>query len=521
MFKKDTLFINLIKQNNQLKIEQKKFKKDTPIKVSSSTYLVDEDIIPSNISQKLNAIQTSQDSYLSTLLLSDTTKIVPKKSAKVKDCTIIDFDLRHDIVVLDTTLFETKNYFASCGIDFIYSAFHIMKQHIIRHTPKSELIVFIYNSRAYILIVDKHSNIIYNEVIPLLSFDTVKKTHFYENDIEGQKLFDELYYLELNNILQNVLLTFHKQRDDIFVQKISLLLPLKNLSKEQINSLSQELKLKIDDFTVDIDKELDILTKENLGVNSFVKPRAKKVKNDPRYIILVFLFAFLIYGAYYVFKDINFINLAQQLDLIKKEKKVEINLPNHVEANELFAQKIQNIFQTVPQKVMINSMKLDKNSLELEVLVKDDTNLKLFTSSLSGIYKNYKMNKLDNNPEDFSVNLSFENGIDSLDSMKKSIKIEYMSDDIFTIDEIKEHLQILLTQNSEIVFVKQERVDELNKLTFSAKINNSNPQEFFDLIAKLNEELYSINLSFPILMQNNQEDGIEIKFYLDYFQKRD
>jgi len=33
--------------------------------------------------------------------------------------------------------------------------------------------------------------------------------------------------------------------------------------------------------------------------------------------------------------------------------------------------------------------------------------------------------------------------------------------------------------------------------------------------------LYSINLSFPILMQNNQEDGIEIKFFLDYFQKRD
>ncbi|NLN13750.1 MAG: hypothetical protein GX169_06045 [Arcobacter skirrowii] len=82
MFKKDTLFINLIKQNNQLKIEQKKFKKDTPIKVSSSTYLVDEDIIPSNISQKLNAIQTSQESYLSTLLLSDTTKIVPKKVLK-------------------------------------------------------------------------------------------------------------------------------------------------------------------------------------------------------------------------------------------------------------------------------------------------------------------------------------------------------------------------------------------------------------------------------------------------------
>ena len=51
MFKKDTLFINLIKQNNQLKIEQKKFKKDNsdkgenPIEHNSDFILRDDTII--------------------------------------------------------------------------------------------------------------------------------------------------------------------------------------------------------------------------------------------------------------------------------------------------------------------------------------------------------------------------------------------------------------------------------------------------------------------------------------------
>ncbi|OCL99865.1 hypothetical protein AAX29_00915 [Aliarcobacter thereius] len=519
MFKKDTLFINLIKQQNQLKVEQKKFKRDNIDKISSSTYLINEDVIPTNIATKINQIQEDGNAYSSTLLLSDTTKIVPKKSARVKDCTICDFDLRHDIVVLDTTLFETKNFFAPCGIDFIYSAFHIMKQHIIRHNSRSELLLFIYNSKAYILIVDKHSNIIFNEVVPLLSFDTVKKTHFYEDDLEGQKLFDELYFMELNNLIQNVLLNFHKQREDIFVQKISLLLPLKNLSKEQINTLSQELKLKIDDYAIDIDSELDILTKENLGASSFVKPRIKKVKNDPRYIILIFLFAILFYGTYFILKDINFIQLAEKLDLIKSEKTVKIDLPNHIENNENIIFKIKKVFDTIPSKVTINSFRIDNNSLDLELLAKDETNLKLLTSSLNNIYKDFNLNKKDDKNEDFFVDISFKKEIKDDNIYKNINKIDYLTDEVFALEDIEEQLKTILKEGSELSFIKKDELSLINKFTFLVKMEIDNPNELFEMISKINSELYSINITYPIIIKQN-ESGLLSEFYIGYFQKK-
>lgn len=519
MFKKDTLFINLIKQQNQLKIEQKRFKKEIEEKVSSSTYLVDEDVLPANISVKINQIQEESSVYISTLLLSDTTKIVPKKSAKVKDCTICEFDLRHDIVVLDTTLFETKNFLAATGVDFIYSAFHIMKQHIIRNSSRSELLLFIYNSKAYILIVDKHSNIIYNEVIPLLSFDTVKKTHFYDDDLEGQKLFDELYYLELNNLLQNVLLNFHKQRDDVFVQKISLLLPLKNLSKEQINTLSQEMKLKIEDYVIDIDKELDILTRENLGVNSFVKPRVKKVKSDPRYIIMVFLFAILFYGAYFIYKEIDFKNIAQKLDLIKSEKTYKISLPNHVQNNENIVLKIQKLFETVPTNIKINSFLLDKNLLILEVLSKDDTNLKLFSSSLNQIYKDIKVERPEDKEKDFVVKLSLKDEIELENSIINLQKDDYIIDEVLSKEQIKEQILGLLKDGSKIEYIKKESNNSLDIFLFSVNFELENPQEFFDLVLSLNSELYSINIDYPLHIKDDS-GVLKVEFQIRYFQKK-
>ncbi|MFB1032301.1 MAG: hypothetical protein QMB77_02140, partial [Aliarcobacter cryaerophilus] len=84
-----------------------------------------------------------------------------------------------------------------------------MNAHIQKQSSKNELLFFIYNDRAYILIVDKNTKIVYNEVVDLLTFDAVKRTHFYEDNLEGQKLFDELYYLELSELLQKILKNFH------------------------------------------------------------------------------------------------------------------------------------------------------------------------------------------------------------------------------------------------------------------------------------------------------------------------
>ena len=106
-------------------------------------FLVDSDLLPLNIAQKLNAFNLKLKYFISTLLINDTTKLVPKAlSSKLKDCEIARFNNEYDIAVLKTTLFETKNYFIKTGIDYIYSAFHLINLHIDKNISRSEFIYF-------------------------------------------------------------------------------------------------------------------------------------------------------------------------------------------------------------------------------------------------------------------------------------------------------------------------------------------------------------------------------------------
>ena len=236
MFTKESLYINAVKYDTQLKLDYKKLSNEEIIDTDNSVFLVDTDLLPLDIAQKLNASQEEIDNtYISTLLINDTTKLVPKSiSAKLKDCEIAKFNNEYDIAVLKTTLFETKNYFVKTGIDYIYSAFHLINLHIDKNISRSEFIVFLFNSKAFIVILDAAGIIVHNTILDLACFDTIKKTHFYDDDIDGQKLFDEIYYLELNEIIHNTLNAFYEKKNNVFVEKVTILYVLKQLSQEQI-----------------------------------------------------------------------------------------------------------------------------------------------------------------------------------------------------------------------------------------------------------------------------------------------
>lgn len=521
MFAKEKLFINVVKQNNNLKIEHKKYIKNKEHSGDSSTFLVEGDILPENIAQKLNNLQKEEDfSYISTLLLSDTTKLIPKNlSSKVKDCEIVSFDSEYDIAVLKTTLFETQNYFGKTGVDYIYSAFHIIKSFISKNNPKSELLFFIYNSRAYIVIVDKSSQIIYNEVVDLLSFDAVKRTHFYENDLEGQKLYDELYSLELSEILQKILKDFYKKRSDIFVQKISMIFSLKNLTKEQISALSLELTLKIDEFTVDINEELFELSKEKDGQNSFISPRKKKKRRDPRYLFLIILFAILFFGAYKIYEQIDFKNLAMKLNLIESKKEIVFEkLPDHNLENSKIELRIKSIFEAVPDLIQVKELKITKDNLELKVNSKDDSSLNLLQLSLNTLYLNNSVKKLDETKkENFEAIVVSRNELVLQNATYLIFSKDYLIDEKFSEIDIKEQLKILLPQDSILEFVEKIDAKRVEILSFRSNILVKEPKEFFDLITRVNNELYSININYPIVMKST-ELGIEIDFVLDFNQ---
>ena len=100
MFTKESLYINVVKYDNQLKLDYKKLSNEQITTTDNSVFLVDNDSgLPLDIAHKLNSSQSEIDNtYISTLLINDTTKLIPKVlSSKLKDCEIASFNNDFDI----------------------------------------------------------------------------------------------------------------------------------------------------------------------------------------------------------------------------------------------------------------------------------------------------------------------------------------------------------------------------------------------------------------------------------------
>ena len=61
MFTKESLYINVIKYDNQLKIDYKKLNNEEIVSTDNSVFLVDEDLLPLDIALKLNTSQQEID----------------------------------------------------------------------------------------------------------------------------------------------------------------------------------------------------------------------------------------------------------------------------------------------------------------------------------------------------------------------------------------------------------------------------------------------------------------------------
>ena len=306
MFNKKSLYINAIKYNTQLKLDYKKLSNNQIIEANNSIFLVEDEILENDIAYKINTSQKEiLNTYISTLLISDTTKLVPKSlSAELNDCETSELNNEFDIAVSKTTLFETENYFDKTGIDFVYSAFHILNLHLEENICKNELLIFLFNNKAFILIIGNDSSIVFNKTVDLPTFEAVKKTHFYDDDITGQKLFDEIYYLELNEIIHNTLNKFYEKSNDTFVEKIVIFYVIKELSKEQIEQLSEESLLTIDYHPINIDEAIFELSKNKHQNKSFIKARKKAKKTNFNNLFILIVVLAIFFGAYKLFENI-------------------------------------------------------------------------------------------------------------------------------------------------------------------------------------------------------------------------
>lgn len=532
MFTKESLYINAVKYDTQLKLDYKKLSNEAIIDTDSSVFLVDNDLLPLDIALKLNSSQSEIDNtYISTLLINDTTKLIPKAlSSKLKDCEIAKFNNEYDIAVLKTTLFETKNYFVKTGIDYIYSAFHLINLHIDKNISRSEIIVLLFNSKAFIVILDAAGIVVHNTILDLACFDSVKKTHFYEDDIDGQKLFDEIYYLELNEIIHNTLNNFYEKKSNTFVEKVTILYVTKQLSQEQIEQLGEDLLLKVDYHPINIDEEIFELSKDKHLKKSFTKPRKKKKKRNYTNLYISLFILVVLFLSYQVYLKVDFKELYE--NYFKKEvtiekaqdvKKIEnvLELPNHVNLNDKVEQRIRAVFETIPEDIVLHELKIDKNILELKGnFLRENSFINSLKPNLNKLYKNivYNTSSTDKKFKIDGVVLAKED-ID-LNKTYKSYDKEYLTDEFMALDRVTEQLKILMPVDSIIKFNVTTSSSSITRFVYSVNILVQDPSEFFDMIEVLNNELYSIHITYPISMLKT-EAGVEIEFVLVFNQQNE
>lgn len=522
MFKKESLYINIFKNDTQLKMEYRKFSNNLILETTNSNFICKDDILSVDIAQKLNSSQEEIDfTYISTLLLSDTTSLVPKElSSKLKDCEIAKFNFEYDIAVLKTTLFETKNFFVKTGIDYIYSAFHILNLHVEKNICKNEFLALIINDKAYILILNSSGIIVDNKIVDLPTYQSVKSTHFYDDDLEAQKLFNEIYYFELNSIIQNGLSEFYGKHKNTFIEKVTLLYTQKQLDSSEIEKLSADLFLKVDYTPINIDEEIFELARDTKNQKSFVPPRKKRVKRDFKYLYFVIFLVVLAAGLYKFYTLLD-IDLLKERFSPKQEEFVATNsltLPDHVNLNDKIEKQIKAIFNTIADGISINSFKLEKNSLEMELFSKDEENLALMRPLLISIFENSKVESVEKGKkQDFKAHVLAKD-FKNFNTSYKNFDKEYLKDELMSNERVMEQLKIFLPENAIIRYIGEHKKEYL-QYSYIINILVKEPKEFFTLVENLNEELYSVNINYPINMIK-KENIIEVEFNLDFNQEK-
>ncbi|WP_321469836.1 hypothetical protein [Halarcobacter sp.] len=521
MFSKEYLYINAIKYKTQLKINYKKLNNNDIVETNASTFLAYDEIMGRDIATKLVSNQSEIDNtYISTLLLQDETKLIQKKLPAPKDYAITSLNEQFNIAVSKNTLFETRNYFDKCGIDYIFSAYHILNLHIEKNPCNNNLVILLFNNQAFCVILNSNSEIVFNKKIDLTPFEEIKKSEFYENELLGQKLFDEVYALELYETIKNTIEEFYSITKNMFIEKVSLLYNLKLVSDSQISKMSEDFMLDITYHPISVDEELFELSRDSHKVKSFIKPRKKPNNKFKNFTLISIIFILLVAIGYLFYPQINeLINKKDENIVAKKPIEKKVELPNHIEKNNQIESSVLKALEVIPYDVVLKELDLDKNSLSMEInLLNKDTFIKVLQPELLKYYDMANIVFKESKTPVLEAQLKAEGAKQKQIVNFKDYKEAYIENEFMPIIRVTEQMKILFPEGSNVTF-KNSFKSQVTTFNYLVTIVIQKPLEFFTLIDKMNNELYSINITYPISFVKT-EAGIEVEFIVQFHQPK-
>lgn len=515
MNKSTKQYINIIKNQQNIKINYQVVEKNNILKTEQSVFVLDNTSFSQDTISKLEILEESiPRTYVSGICESPNQLIVPKDTKISQSQQLITYDTSHSILLNNDEIDRTKLFHNNGKIDYIFSPFSILQNIMLNDLVENSLNILILNDTIYSIILDKNKRYIYSKITSLTPYDEIKDSKFYNDEIVEQKLFDEIYSLELTENISNITKEFYEQETHSnFIENVNIFYIIKQLDDTQINSLKETLMMEVNYNQVSIDEFLyDLAKRKTASQFSFIKPRKKKLKLSTIIWFIIILIS--------IFTTIALFYLAPKVEdeqIIQKQEKTVQNIPiknetipliDHNHSNLQTVQFIKNIFDLIDEQSTLKEIQLQRSESTIVYNFKDELSYeKLLKPKLLRFYKQSENILTSKSKNQYNAIISNTGKIDK-QIIKKTKYTAKSIDKTSSINLLKSFFN-----NTTIIKQLNERKTKYLRSTYQINTLIREPNEFYNIIETINKQPYSIQLSYPIEFIKS-EKGIELRFNL-------
>jgi len=525
MFNKNVQYVNIIRSQQNIKIDYTILKDDNVVKNEQSVFLLDNDQLSLDTTYKLQSLEKSVDHTYITAICDDIEqKIVSKDEAIENGIKEIDFDTNHSIVLNDNIVQEIKEFYNYGNIDYLISPFTILQNILWKKLHANSLNILILNNHLYCIILNSEQRIAFSATEQLTPFEDIKQSEFYTDEVNEQKLYEEIYLLELEDKISKIIAQFYEEQSDKeFVESVNIFYDIKQLNNEQIKQLNETLMLNVYYEDGLINTILyQIVQKNDTKKINFIQPRAKKFSFNSKTLILVLIISLAITGGIFTYMQSY---KEKPIEKPKKEQKKkvkvikEILLPDHNLSNTNTKQLLIDIFNTIDDSGVLKEIQLQQNESTLIYTFKNKDSYNNFVRpKILQIYKNSENILTSDNKGVYSAIIS-NNGLIDKKYLKTKMKNYHtvIKLPFLNIAQAKEFTKRYLP-NSTIKFLSK-----INKkymvYNFEIEVDMKKPQDFYKFIEKINSLHYSMEIDYPIEFRKTT-DTLHIKFNMKFNQTK-
>ncbi|MCK5293252.1 MAG: hypothetical protein KAJ49_01275 [Arcobacteraceae bacterium] len=520
MLNNNIQYINVIKSQQNIKIDYQIIKENQIIKNEHSIFLLEENKLSIDTNYKLQTLENNIPKTYICAICEDKNQTIISNDNNTQN---IYFNKTHSITLPSSNIEKTKQFYNNGNIDYLVSPFTILQNILNTNLHPNSLNLLILNNNIYSILLDENKQYITSCIKQLTSFEDIQNSDFYTDEIVEQKLYDEIYNLELNENISNITNQFYKENPDAdFIQSINIYYNIKQLNDEQLNLLKDNLMIETIYNPISLNELLyDMVKRSSIKKQSFIHPRPKKsTLSLISWILIALITTFLAGALFYIMQSPK--EEIKQKEIIKEKKKIvkkikEIQLPNHININEYIVNSLLDIFETISDDSLLKEIQVEQNESTLIYNFKNPNSYEsTLKPKLLKIYK--KSENVLTSKNNFTYTAIISNTMPKEKLSTKLTKIYPKSSQNKYLE--KKEINLLLKS----IFNTNSKIKNLSISTAKYTISRysittivKDPQEFFTTIDRLDTLNYSIHLSYPIEFAK-VKDNLEVNFKLQINQ---